>query len=178
MFKDYLITAKNQKSIVSLYTDKEYMDKFSLGYVQGVSNDYVLLASITPNGLYDGFTIKHYNNIYHVESKDKYGEKIHKLYVLKKQQHSHIELNTDNLIVDILQYAMTKCLVVSVELNDSGYNDLQGFVSDIQEGKIIIKQLDQYGKSDGESIALIEDISCVTCDSEEENAMKLLSENE
>jgi len=178
MFKDYLLQAMNQKNIVSLYTNDEDTEKFSLGFVQGVSNDYVLLASITPYGFYDGYIIKNYNDIYRVESNDKYGESKKKLYNLRSQNHAIIENKTDNLILCILEYALINHLVVSVELHDSGNNDLQGFVSNIEDGKIWIDQLDPYGQSDGKGIALIEDITWVACDAEDEQAIKLLAENQ
>ena len=67
-------------------------------------------------------------------------------------------------------------MVVTIELNDSGYDDLQGFISSIQEDIVIIKQLDDDGNADGESIVYRDDITCVFCDSDKEMSIKLLSE--
>ncbi len=60
MFKEYLLSAMKSQTPVSIYTDNEDVEKFSLGFIQGVSDDFVLLASISPFGFYDGFTLKNY----------------------------------------------------------------------------------------------------------------------
>lgn len=57
----------------------------------------------------------------------------------------------------LIQYAFNNRLVVSIELHGSGNDDLQGFVSDIQDG-ITIEQLDNDGNADGESLILLNDI--------------------
>lgn len=178
MFKEYLLKAINNQTPVSIYTDNEEVEKFSLGFIQGVSDDYVLLASISPFGFYDGFTIKNYKDIYRCESKDKYGEKAHKLYQIRKQNHPSLDLTSDDLILNLIQYAYDSHLVVSIELNHSEYDDLQGFISGIQGDMITIEQRDDYGNADGESIVFWDNITCVTCDSDKEMAIKLLSENQ
>ncbi|MGI6745871.1 MAG: hypothetical protein ACOX45_07000 [Acutalibacteraceae bacterium] len=175
MFKEYLLSAKSGKLPISLYTDNEDTEKFSLGFVQEFSNDYVLIDSITPFGFYDGYTIKSYKDIYRLEHKDKYGEKVYKLYLLHEQKHQIVDLKTDNLIFDLIHFAYENSLVVAIELHDSKIDDLIGFVSDIQDSMVTIEQLDSDGRNDGESVVSLEDITCVTCDSEREMAIKLLA---
>lgn len=177
MFKKCLLSAKNDKVPVSLYTDKENTSKFSFGFVQGISDDWVLLASISPFGSYDGFIIKRYEDVYRCESNDKYGERIYKLYKMHQQKHSIVDLISDSLVFDFIQYARKSQFVVSIELQNSGCDDVQGFVADIQDAFLTIKQLDEYGNNDGISIISFEDITCVVCDSDNEMAIKLLAEN-
>ena len=177
MFKEYLLSAKNSEIPISLYTNKEDTERFSFGFVQEVSDDWVLLASISPFGFYDGFIIKKYEDIFRCESNDKYGKKIHKLYQLNKQNHSIVDLVTNNLILCLFQYAQNNKLIVSIELFDSECDDMQGFITNIQDDNFTIEQVDEYGNADGKSIVFLEDVTCVTCDSEEERSIKLLSGN-
>ena len=48
---------------VSLYSDKEDTEHFSCGYILGATQEDVVLCSITPNGLYDGFLVLKTANI-------------------------------------------------------------------------------------------------------------------
>jgi hypothetical protein len=177
MIKEYLLSVKNNKVSISLYTDKEDTSKFSFGFVQGISDDWVLLASISPFGFYDGFIIKRYEDVYRCECNDKYGEKIRKLYQLRRQKHSIVDLSSNSLIIDLVQHAQKNRLVVSVEIHYSECDDVQGFVADIQDGFLRIEQLDEYGNPDGVSTISFEDITCIVCDSDNEMSIKLLAEN-
>lgn len=178
MFKEYLLSAQTNNIPISIYTDKTDTEKFSFGFIQGISNDYVLLASISPFGFYDGFTIKSYMDIYRCESKDRYGEKVYKLYQIHKQSHPNVDLLSDNLILDLIQYAYNNHLVISAEVHTSDLNDVQGFVSSIHNGLICVDQIDSDGYNNGESMLLIEEITCVTCDSDCEMALRLLADNQ
>lgn len=177
MFNEYLCSAMANNVPVSIYTDKNDTDKFSFGFIQGVSNDYILIAAITPFGFYDGYTIKSYIDIYRIESQDKYGKKVHKLYLLHEQKHQLVDNLTDNLILDLIRFANEKHLAVSIELFHSESDDLQGFVADIQGDMVTIEQLDDDGKKDGNSVISLEDITDVVCDSDLQMALKLLSSN-
>jgi hypothetical protein len=177
MFNEYLLSAKNNNIPVSLYTDNKDTEKYSFGFIQRVSDDWVLLASISPFGFYDGFVIKKHENVYRCESKDKYGERIYQLYQLRKQKHSIVDVVSNNLLLDLIQYAQKNQFVVSFKLCDSECDDIQGFIADIQDGLITIEQLDDDGNTNGESIISFEDVTCLACDSDNEMTIKLLADN-
>ncbi|MFT9078476.1 hypothetical protein, partial [Ethanoligenens sp.] len=48
-----LLNAMAEKKILSLYTDTSETNKFTVGYILGTSDDYVLLNSIATNGIND-----------------------------------------------------------------------------------------------------------------------------
>ena len=177
MFKEYLLLASEKNQPISIYTDKDNTEKFAFGFVQGISDDCLLIASITKYGLYDGYVIKKLEDIYRLEVDDKYGKKLRKLYLLHKQKHSKIDLASKNIVCDLLQHAYKNRLIVTLELHDSNYDDLQGFVMEIPSDLIVIKQLDSYGNNDGTSMISLEDITHIACDSENEMTLKLLAEN-
>ena len=56
--KERLLYFKESKKIVSLYSNCEQTNKFSVGFIKAVSNDFVAIAHITPCGMYDGFMQK------------------------------------------------------------------------------------------------------------------------
>lgn len=169
-----LLYAKQSNMPISVYSDQSDTEVFTLGYIIDVSNEYVLLGSITPYGYYDGYTIKQTDSIYRVEINDEYGLGINKLYTLYKQRHSDFMLS-ENLVLSLLQFAFREHLVVGIELCNSGNNDLTGFVTNFQEPYVVVKQINDNGQDDGESIVNFNDITCITCDSEREIALKSLS---
>lgn len=177
MFQNLLLEAIKTEEPISLYTDTQDKSKFSFGFIQGISNDRILLASITPYGFYDGYTIRYYDDIYRIEKGDGYGCRVSKLYRLNKQKHLKIPV-TDDLIRDILMFSFEHHFIISIELMNSGYDDLQGYVNDVQGEMVMIQQIGDNGEFDGDTILSIDDITCVTCDSEKEIALKLLSENQ
>lgn len=176
MYKDILISSADSNEPISLYTDIEDSEKFSFGFVLGVSDDYVLLGSINPYGFFDGYTLKSCQDIYRIEKNDNYGTRVYRLYQLHNQNHARFKLTTD-FIRDMLDYSLTEHFVVSLEINESGYDDIQGFVDKIVDDIVYINQVDDDGNSDGDTVISIEDISGITCNSEKEAAIRLLTEN-
>jgi len=82
----------------------------------------------------------------------------------------------DNLKLSLLKYAKLNNLVVSLELNESGVMDIQGFVSELDEDNIVVNLLTEYGINDGTSSTDIKCISRIDCDTEQEQMLKLLAD--
>ena len=67
-------------------------------------------------------------------------------------------------------------MVVTIELWDSGLDDVQGFVGAVGDKTVTIRQLDDGGKSGGEIEILPEAITALMCDEENGQALKILWE--
>jgi hypothetical protein len=76
-----------------------------------------------------------------------------------------------------LNHALNNRLVVSVELLDSSFNNIDGLVKSIEGESITFEEYDQYGGFDGVSIICLNDITHLVCDSEDESCLKLLIES-
>ena len=111
MFKNYLLEAKDKKNVVSIYNNPEDIALCYCGFVAGITDDDVLIAAISPVGLYDGFILMKCKDIFRVDKQDQYAEKILKLYYLREQKHSVINLKTGHLITDLAQFALDNHLV-------------------------------------------------------------------
>ncbi len=166
---------KNTKNIVSIFDDYENTDKFSAGFIVDISDDHILLEHVSPYGLYDGFMVKEIKNVYRITYCGKYERKLDYLYKVQKQSHSKIKSLSDSVLMNLLLHAQNNKLVTTVELFDSELEDIQGYVSNISEELIVFDTVDDYGKIDGKSIIKINDITYLTCDSDKEMSIKLLS---
>lgn len=90
MFKDILEKSRNEKEILSLYTNKEDTERFSVGYILGLCEKYCIIALISPSGLYDGYRVIDINEIYKIEYGGDYEKKLKKLYDIK---NNHIKIS-------------------------------------------------------------------------------------
>ncbi len=74
----------------------------------------------------------------------------------------------------LLLYSMNNGHLVSVELTDSGYDDLVGLISDIRNDLCTIVPIDEYSSEDGIGYCHISDITCISRASEDENRIARL----
>lgn len=173
---EYLAESLNNKTLLSVYTNKEKPARFEFGFALAFENDFLLIASIAPFGHYDGFFVQKSNAIYRIERNSAYAHRVERLYKALAQQHPAVERTTGNPVTDLLCFAQSKNLVVSIELLDSGNTDVQGFVKEVQGFCVVIRQLDDDGRCDGESVIDLQDITYFSCDSDRGMALKLLAD--
>lgn len=171
MFKDILEKSRNEKEILSLYTNKEDTERFSVGYILELCEKYCIIALISPSGLYDGYRVIDINEIYKIEYGGDYEKKLKKLYDIKKQSHKDIKLLENNLIISMLKFAKENEFIITIELLESGLNDVQGYVKNFTRWKI-----NDLGQKDGLSEIDLDAITSIVCNSEDENTLEILAE--
>lgn len=174
MFKQLQAFA-NQEKMVEIYTDIEDGEKFSVAKVLDVSEDYTILANVSPNGMNDGFSLIKTEDIYQLNTETRYIQNIEKLYKAKKQNHLKIDIDNEDLLIGFLEFAQKNRCPILMELFESSI--VQGFVKDISEDIVIVSNLTDDGDPDGESFFKLEDISFISCDNEALNCLKILYEN-
>ena len=73
-----------------------------------------------------------------------------------------------------MSYAQENTLLISAELLDSGYDDVQGLVLGIEDDTLTVKEFDEFGDEDSTCIVDIKNITLMECDSDDEAALRLL----
>lgn len=176
-YYNFLSNYLGKECLVSLFTNKEQTDSFALGFVVAIDDDNVLLAHVNTSGDYDGFKIKNLNSIIMIETDTLYQSSMYSLYQLSDRKHDKIELVNNDAMKSLLLYAKQKQLVVAIQLLESDYCNVQGFVYDFSETDniVTINNVDRYGVKDGFSYINIDDVSKVMCDSEDEQTLRKLS---
>jgi len=170
--KEQLINLTNTEDFAEIYNDLGDVDVCAVAKVLYVSDDYVILANITPNGMYDGFSLMKTETIFQINLDSRYLRKIKKLYITKKQTHMKLELENKNLMEGILDFAYQNKFLILVELLGNAY--LQGIIKRKEDHILVLSIINQYGEYDGESIFKIEDITSMHIDDEERNCLRLL----
>lgn len=165
---------KNGK-FISIYTDKNDTSRFIFGKILSVTNDHVLIYTLAPNGSYDGVVVKEVNSIIRIEAGDRYSEKMMKLACAEANIQTLLqEADADNLVLLLALVAAQHKKIVSIELLESGENDVVGFVEDVESGILKVKQVDSYGMIDGHSFIYLDDISQISLDSDDERIIERL----
>jgi hypothetical protein len=171
--KKQLQKAAETRELVELYTDIENVDKFAVAKVLKVSDDYVILANVSPIGMYDGFHLLNTDETYQINVETRYIQNIKKLYMAKKQNHIEFDVDNENLMLGMLEFAEKNNFVVVVELFEGG--TVQGFIKNIEDSILVVSILTDSGEPDGESYMNLEDITSISCDNEEGICLKILS---
>lgn len=162
----------NQNKVVSLYCDRENIEKHLTGYICSYNEDEILISHITPSGYYDGFILKHIKDIFRIDYDGEYERKIEKLYNLKEQSHYKISIYSESILYPILEYAKENSHIVCLELQN---NNISGFVNEISDF-IHLKVIDDYGLENGISVIDIDEVITISVDTEDEQDLKLIME--
>lgn len=174
MLADILMQYVGKKELVEFHCTKNDTDKFHIGYVMACNSDHCVSLLISPEGYFDGYMLDDIDRIIFIQTATEYEKKIETLIHYKNTKTSFIELDNSNLVYSFLEYAMNTGSIVSIEAVESGYSDGQGFVDMLDRDICKIKQIDKYGRSNGECYIKLEDITQATFNGQDETVLEIL----
>lgn len=174
-----LYELRASQKMVSIYTNYQETNKFHYGVIIALNEKEVAIQMVSPDGECDGIIVMDVENVIRVEEGGQYAEKMKKLCPKNPCPLFNEVLEENDISESLLSIALRKKSVVSIELVDSGYNDIVGFVEVIENGQCKVKQVNEYGYEDGFSFFSIRDITKITYLSQDEKRiMKLWKLNE
>ena len=159
--------SQNNKN-ASIYTNFNETSKFHYGRIICVNSEELAIYMISPDGLYDGILLKKTEDIIRVEVDGQYDKKMKKLCSLSQLQPFEYSLDSTNIKASLLEVALQSRRVVALELVDSGYKDVVGFVDGISDGLCKIKIIDEYGFEDGYCFVMTDKITEISYASQDE----------
>ena len=166
------------KEMASFYSNYEKTDSFHVGTVLAVNDEEIALKLVSPYGEDDGVEVFNVEDIFRVETEGKYLEKIKKLCTDSSVLEFNKKINESSIIESILTIACDKKEMVSVELIDSGYTEIQGFVESVSGDECKFRQVDDYGYEDGVAYVKICNVTQVSyARTEERRVLKLWKMN-
>lgn len=154
--------------LLSIYGNTRDTSKFSVGFIQSVSQGKVLINSINQKGEYDGYQARLINDIYLIEHGNAYLSALKDL--ISKTKHKKISY-MDDIFHGLLDFAKENHLVVSIQLCESGYDDMIGYVDYFTNDLLGIDVLDENGDADGVAECTISSISIISCDGGDEQSL-------
>lgn len=171
----------SSQKAASIYTNSNKTDKFNFGNIAAINDREIAIHLITPDGEDDGLTVMSVDKVFRIETDGQYSEKMKKLCSASENTvcPSNFPIDNSNITESVLLSASEKNLLVSIELLDSGYNDVIGYIENITDGECMVRQIDEYGYADGYSYVAIKDITIISCHTQDEKRiMKLQQLNE
>lgn len=173
MKTDMMKRAMQSGNLVEVYTDREETDRFCVGWVLAMDEEYYAMRCTDKYGTYDGYIVRKLDMVYMVCEDTQYIRRIEKLGA---QKDCGFEPDTGmDLRIQMLDYAQEKGCVVQVELMDSGSYDAEGFVEVTDEG-VCISMLDDNGCFDGRAAFSWEDVTEICCDDIDNRRLRRLHE--
>lgn len=154
-----LLKLHSEKSKASIYTNTNEPDKFHYGTVIAVDDKEIAVQMISPDGDDDGVSVMSVDNVFRVEVGGQYAEKMYKLCSGRTIRAYELPKCDDGIFMSALLYALAEKEVVSIELIDSGYNDIVGIPETIDSDECSVRQIDEYGYEDGFSFISVSDIT-------------------
>ena len=154
-----LIKIKENNNIVSIFCDEDDTSMFLEGYIYAIGRQDFLIKHITPHGLADGYILK----------------KIEKLYSKKNQRHIDLKLQDKvSLKNNIFQICMNNKYIVLIEMIQDDECPIKGVINKIDDNKVIVSKLTEYGEDDGEAILKKENIDTISFLGVDEEDIQLL----
>ena len=173
--KKMLGKIKENNNIVSIFCDEDDTSMFLEGYIYAIGRQDFLIKHITPHGLSDGYILKKIDSVMHLEISGQYEKKIEKLYSKKNQRHIDLKLQDKvSLKNNIFQICMNNKYIVSIEMIQDDECPIKGVINKIDDNKVIVSKLTEYGEDDGEAILKKENIDTISFLGVDEEDIQLL----
>lgn len=171
--------AFSNNQIACIYSNASDTTRFSVGYLIKADENDTLIAQVSPQGRYDGYVVKKTAEIFLIETGDRYSQKIETLFLKSPQRHllkmENLDMNEcDSILFSVLKYAFENELIVSIQLCNSGFQDITGFVKEMNAENVCIQNVDDFGNPNGEAYFLLGDVTNCEVDSEELSLIKNL----
>lgn len=169
----------SKKQIASIYTNSNDVNKFHFGYILSVSEEDIAIHMFSPDGEDDGIIVMDVDNVFRVEENSLYIKKMLNLCPNNGFTPYVLDIESGKIKNSIISFAKKEKHIVSIELLESGFNDIVGLIYEICDNQCKIEQFDEYGNKDGFSYVSIESITKITLlSSEEKRIEKLLRRNQ
>lgn len=165
IYREILLKAQQERTLVAVHTDPEDLDMFDVGYVRSVGDADFTLDSVSPEGEPEGILGRRFSQILRISQDSRYLRQI-ALLVEKldksgwaKQPPEPPEATPCSCFLDELKLARRHRQPVALQVGT--YTDVQdviGFVRKITDTYVQILDLTTDGLPDGMSTVKLKDI--------------------
>lgn len=165
---DLLFEMKRMQENICIYTNANETTKFNFGSVLAANYEEFALYMISPDGNYDGILLEKTSRLYRIDQGGQYYKKMQALMNSSKLPNLDFDLCEESIKESLLNIAFKTKKIVSIELVDSENFDIIGIIEEIKNNLCRIRLIDEYGTEDGMSYVLVEDITSISFDSQDE----------
>lgn len=162
---------KKNKSLISVYDNKDDISSFYIGYVIEIFSDSMLILSLDEFGQEDGYILSRLVDIFKIEKDSIYLNKASSIIRMTNIPDTKFKvLKKDDLLESGIDSIIAKCnrekKLISIQ---SIYMDcITGFIKEYDEDFISIETYQNTGENNGIAIIKYEDIQSLAFDRSEE----------
>ncbi len=151
---------------VCIYDDSEDLSVFSYGLIMGVSREYIECYNISPDGRFDGVSVRTLSEIAGLNLDApfsmKYIDKMHKITPAAEYRRFKFEIDPNRPSESVLDIAKTLHRAVAVRLRGEE-TAFTGFVSGLEADRAVVRCVDEFGYEKVEEDFKISDIAEIEC---------------
>lgn len=163
--------------IIQCHIDCGEPDNFVVGRLVYIGEKWFLMQDISPSGRWNGLALYPLSDIVSVDEDTDYIRRTEKLLNYRQEAMSGIPLLADDPLLSLLNYSKENEMIVGIEIHESGYRDLYGFVCGVDDAVLCVRQVDEFGRDDGKSYISLDAITRCFVDDEEAKILKVLSQS-
>lgn len=161
--------------IIQCHIDSEDPDTFVVGRLAWADTKWFLMQDLSSAGQWNGLALYLVSDIVLIEEDTPYIQKMETLLKFWDMTPPVVPEIGKNAVEDMLLYGKASGKIVGLELCCSGYRDVNGFVNGLSHSVLSIKQIDEFGRDDGESCLSVEAITRCYLDDIESQCLEVLA---
>jgi hypothetical protein len=177
LLKQIINNSKTNKTLLSIYYDRDKVENFYVGYVAEVYEDSILLYTYDEYGVYDGYLLVRLVEIFKIGKESIYLNKLSFLISQNKhvEEEQILNFKEDGVegIVDVISICRKNNFLVNINLIYTDY--VIGFVTKEDDESFLIETYSNNGIFDGYTLIKYTDIQNVHFKGKEEiNIVQLI----
>lgn len=135
--------------LIQCHIDQNDPETFVVGVLISFDDDWLLMQDVSVYGESNGFALYQRTDLVSFEEESNYLDKMHILLQYSQASWPNTHIQGRNLLTQVLEYCCFSGKVVGIETHASGFRDVNGVVEKVDENIAVLKQIDEYGKCDG-----------------------------
>ena len=174
--QEILSAARERGAIVCLYRSC-YSNRFSAGFVLAISDNHVVIESISPRGECDGWILRELDDLCRIDHNGRYEEKLLSFHRMRGQQHPGDFLPATDLNSDLKleMFVAARHHDYAVRIHTGAEEDVEGFVKEVETNTVSIENFNEYGQNDGDCTFDMEAIEDITIGDDDLQDLKMLA---
>ena len=157
--REHLQRLLRDRKLMGVFCRRSNVGSFLAGYLIGLYDEYALFLCFDPYGQFDGYCFKRIENIFRAVTDSQYLQALEKL--IEKREIADPFGGAEVTLKDVFSRLAKEKVLCSVELFDDADTKTYGFVTEVSDGAIVMREIDEYGKEDGTVCLLSEGVTTV-----------------
>ena len=170
--REHLQRLLRDRKLMGVFCRRSNVGSFLAGYLIGLYDEYALFLCFDPYGQFDGYCFKRIENIFRAETDSQYLRAMEKL--IEKREIADPFGGAEVTLKDVFSRLAKEKVLCSVELFDDADTMTYGFITEVSDDGIVMREIDRDGKNDGAVCFLPQDVTTVCFDSRDEKKRRSL----